>query len=366
MKPKTSELAERFYNDLRGLLGIGRGVQKKFVSALSKVTAALAKQIYNSADEVRADISPLTCSPQMLDRHGLTYIGRAREAGNAGVYSCTISASADAFLAAGSIFNLNGKQYVTDAGGGEVGGVISFSIRALTAGSAFALKNGDTLRLQEGQAGISNLATVTDVLELATDAETIEEYRAKVVTRAANQLQGCSRADIRAWAESVVNVQAAYPVRRAKGSGEVDIYIEAAALASTDGRGTPSQALLNAVRDYIEPNIEPLTSGEFYYNPIQTLPVQVLYTGAPTFDDLQAAETAVVNYLATVRPFVAGADSINFERKGLLRNALITSAVVSVAPAGFSSIVMRVGSLELAEYNLEINEIPYFAGFIIA
>ena len=361
--PKTESIYNKIYNDLRTAFGAGRGVTKKFISGFAKVVSAIVRQVYTFAAEVRNDITPLDCTPEMLNRHGLIKLGRVRDTGTQGIYTISQPAAADSVLSAGALFSANGQQYVCDAGGSEAGGFTTSQVRALQSGFVAALKAGDTIRMQEASPGVQRTATVLDVVVQATDEEDIEEYRAKVSRQFAVQMQGMSRADLRAWGESVVNVQAAYPERRAGSSGEINLYIEAAKLSSIDGLGTPPESMLEAVRDYIEPAIEPLGSGEIYYLPIRVMPVVIKYTGTPTSGDLAAAEAAVENYLNNVRPFVAGADPLSLEFKGLIRNSLINAAVVSAASSGFASVSVEIDGVAQLEYNCKINEVPYLAGF---
>jgi uncharacterized phage protein gp47/JayE len=359
--PSTESIYDKIYNDLRSAFGAGRGVRRKFISAFAKVIAAIARQVYTFAAEVRRDITPLDCTPVMLDRHGLIKLGRVRDTGTAGVYTVSIPASSGAVLVSGALFSANGQQYVCDAGGGEAGGFITAQVRALQSGFAAALTAGDTIRMQEAAPGVQRTATVLDVVVQATDEESIEEYRAKVARQFALQMQGMSRADLRAWGESVVNVQSAYPERRAGSAGEINLYIEAVKTSSTDGLGTPPQTMLDAVRDYIEPNIEPLGAGEIYYLPIRVMLVIVKYTGSPTSGDLAAAVVAAEEYLNNIRPFVGGADAQGQEFKGLIRNSIMNAVIVNAAPSGFSSVMIEIDGVPQLEYNCAINEIPYLA-----
>lgn len=361
--PTTESIYNKIYNDLRTAFGAGRGVTKKFISGFAKVVSAIARQVYTFAAEVRKDITPLDCTADMLNRHGLIKLGRVRDTGTQGVYTISQPATQDSILTPGALFSANGQQYVSDSGGSEAGGFITSQVRALQAGFVAALKSGDTVRMQEAAPGIQRIATVLDVVVQATDAEDVEEYRAKVSRQFAVQMQGMSRADLRAWGESVVNVQAAYPERRAGSNGEINLYIEAAKLSSTDGLGTPPTTMLDAVRDYIEPTIEPIGAGEIYYLPIRAMPVVIKYTGTPTGGDLAAAEAATESYLNNVRPFVAGADPLSQEFKGLIRNSLINAAVVLAAPSGFASVSVEIDGIQQLEYNCKINEVPYLAGF---
>lgn len=141
------------------------------------------------------------------------------------------------------------------------------------AGSLGNLESGDTVEFVNPLPNVAKTATVTARTVDGTDAETEEQYRARLAQHAEATPQGGAYADYRGWAREVPGIINVYPYTGAP--GEVDVYSEATEASSGSPDGIPTQAQLDAVEASI--NFEDAGTGQATRRPanaaVNSLPI---------------------------------------------------------------------------------------------
>ncbi len=116
-------------------------------------------------------------------------------------------------------------------------------------GSIGNLEVDDIVSFANPLPNVATDAVVASITTVGVDAETQEQYRARVQSRERARPQGGALADYRSWGESVVGVAAIYPYV-GQIPGEVDVFVECD--VALDADGIPDGALLADVADAIE------------------------------------------------------------------------------------------------------------------
>ncbi len=138
---------------------------------------------------------------------------------------------------------------------------VTVPVRALTAGAAGNLDAGALLSVVTGVQGADAQVTVV-ALAGGTDAETVEELRARVLARIQKPPQGGDADDYVAWALSCPGVTRAWCSPAEVGIGTVTIRIMCDDLRASVG-GFPTADDCAAVKAYID-TVRPVTVKEFF------------------------------------------------------------------------------------------------------
>jgi hypothetical protein len=251
-------------------------------------------------------------------------------------------------------------------------GTGTITIRALTAGSESRLVVGNTLSATSPIDDINRVITVATETVIPQAAETVEEYRAKIIQAYRIEPQGGSKGDYRLWGYDAQGTREIYPYTPSGNNNEVTIYVEATIADSTDGRGTPTPAILTDVEDVIEasPDVT-LTLAERSRRPLGVFLVNVypivlreIDINIASFADLTAAKQAIIlaaitEALYNVRPFIAGIDIVA-ERNDIFDTNRIGAIVLAAIPgSSFGTITLRVDGVSVPSFLFDNGEIPY-------
>lgn len=205
------------------------------------------------------------------------------------------------------------------------------------------LEAGDEVRFINAIPNVATAATVDSTVTTGADAETAEEYRARVITYCQARPQGGAYADYREWGAAVEGILHIYPYTGMP--GEVDVYCEST--AAIDADGIPTQDLLDDVYDAIQVevsglatrrpvsaaiNVYPISRTEF------TITVNGLDVGDGGDEDTvtTAINEAVDEYLRTREPFIVGLSVA--PRKDRITRSGVASVAESIAHAAGASL----------------------------
>jgi len=215
------------------------------------------------------------------------------------------------------------------------------------------LQVGDELTFAGTPANVQSTVTVASITTTAADAETGEEYRARVWATSQAKPQGGAYADYRAWAESVEGIIHAYPYT-SDTPGIVDVYCEASLATADDTDGTPTAAQLTAIGVAINLDV----AGKATRRPVNdAVNVQsITRTGFDVgIDGLDAVadgddasmqdaiEAALDEWFRSREPYIEGLSV--FPRKDSITQAEVAGVVVSVVNARGGV----VGAITIAE-----------------
>jgi len=381
--PTLSELYTGILNDLETEFGHNiPAFGKNYLRAQAAVQAAKMKLIYYAIGGLQKNIFADTADPEAsggtLERFGRVKLGRNPFPAQAGQYIVSVTGSAGAIIPASTTFKSNDdsanpqKLFVLDIEYELTGAADEITLRALEAGSDSKLEDGDQLTATSPIPNVTKIVTVTDEPVAPVNAESTEEYRRKTVEAYQLEPEGGAASDYRIWAADVPGVARVYAYAKTGESGVVDVYVEANAADSTDGKGTPPAAMLEDLEEVFEmdPDItKPLNDrgrrplGVFDLN---VLPVTIreIDIEIEDFEGMTPSlETSIFNALeselALVRPFVAGADVLENKRDIFDINRII-SIILSVRPGSvFGEVTMLVDGVEEATHTFTNGDIPH-------
>jgi uncharacterized phage protein gp47/JayE len=331
-----------------------------YLRAHAAVLAAKLKLYYLGIAGLQKNMFADTADPEAsggtLERFGRAKIGRDPYPASQGVYDVNVSGTIGATIPAGSTFVSDdtslhrGMLFVLDNAFVLTASPDTITLRALTAGTVAQLLVGDTLSSTAPIANVNDAAQViTEAIE-PIDAENIEDYRAIVLQSFRLYPQGGASADYRLWGLDAIGVKQIYPYTASGAPNEVNVFVEATVGASTDGMGTPTGPILAEVEADIE--TDPVTGngrrplGVFAVNVAAVIinKIDVTITGASS---ISAANRTLINLalagaINSVRPFIAGADTLA-ERNDVFGTNNIISVILSTVPGAiFSGVAMTI------------------------
>ena len=218
---------------------------------VAKVLALLSLELNQRIAFLFDQIFASRADETWLIRHGFE-LGITRRASSKALGTATGPATTGIVFPAGLIFvRSDGARFETTSSAVGVGGQVAFEIRAVEPGLAGNTNAGVTMT-PEDALGIDDfegpLTVTSGGLGGGAEAETIEEYRARVLARKRNPPHGGSKADWQRWALEVPGVTAAFVDTFAGDSREVWI----AFLFEGRTNGIPTSGDVAVVQAYLD------------------------------------------------------------------------------------------------------------------
>jgi hypothetical protein len=349
---------------------------KSFLRALAGVQAGKIWLNYKVVGFTQKNIFADTADSELiggtLERFGRVKLGRNPFPATAGEYVVSVTGTAGAVIPTSTTFKSDdnsaspGYLFVLDNPYTLTGTSDEITLRALTSGPESRLEVGNTLTVTAPIALVNASVEVTSEDVEPIEAESLEDYRRKVLDAYRLEPQGGAGADYRLWSFDVSGVRQAYPYAVSGNNNEINLYIESTIAASTDGKGTSSVMTLDNVRDAIElpqvnrPSRKPLGVFEINYLSIDVKDVSINISGfvgiTPAIET--AIETSIIEELSNVRPFVSSID-ILANKNDIFDTNKIISIILSVAPGSqFGAVTMEVDSIPVSSFTFEGGDIP--------
>jgi uncharacterized phage protein gp47/JayE len=342
------------------------------IIATSKVIASGLYMLVKIIDGLANNIWVGSMQASKLLEVGQDKIGRGLYEAVKGEYLCSTVAKGSGNIDAGTIFlkEINGITYTfetlsTVAGGSNV------TIRAGIAGTANRLVTSDTLTAQKSLTYAENTITVLSVVEEPTDTETIEEYRAVVVSYERMRLGNGNASDYIVWVANVNGMRTAYPYTAPGEAGKAVIYCE----SSDSAVLIPSPTLINNAIDSIKYDSNglsqpPVEFFEFVNNtyilPVRISGVKLIITNGDE-DQLTSIQSLIRAYLLIKRPFLHTVNKYIETSTGYntLENTIALVDIIQLlANAGitFDSIEMQVQILSTGSWLVKSKYVVGYRG----
>lgn len=375
--PTLSEIYTGIISDLETKYGSTiPSFGKNFLRAFAAVQAGKIWLNYKTVGFTQKNIFADTADSEFiggtLERFGRVKLGRNPFPATAGEYTVSVTGTTGATIPTSTTFKSDdnssspGFLFVLDNPYTLTGTSDEITLRALTAGPESRLEVGNTLTVTAPLALVNAQVTVTSEDVEPVTAESLEDYRRKVLDAFRLEPQGGAGSDYRLWSFDVTGVRQAYPYAVSGNNNEVNLYIEANPDDSTDGKGTPGTSILNAVEEAIElptltrPSRKQLGLYRVNYLPISVQDIEIIVNGfigiTPAIED--SIETAVIEELSKIRPFVSSID-ILANKNDIFDTNKIISIILSVAPGSqFGAVTMTVDGSPVSTYTFEGGEIP--------
>lgn len=380
--PTISELKETISNDLKSKLNLSTDVLKKTLDAFASVISAIMKTAYlylaNIQDNVFPDTADLEVNGGTLERIGRIQLGRNPRPATVGVFEISVIGVAGSVLKSGLTFKSNenaknpGQMYISDVEYIMTGSNDLIEIRSLGSGATFDLNIGDNLTITQPVLGVNQTVTVTAIVEQPKASESIDVYRQNILDSIQLEPQGGAKTDYRLWSADAQGVRKVYPYVKDGNAGVVQVFVEATIEDSTDGKGTPSGALLTEVESVIEfdPDVTKPTNERgrkpiqaiLEVEPISLIPIDVTITGLSqnTTAITDSISSNLSSYLYDVRPYISGAD-LPRDKNDVLYESRLQNVLTGVLSASnfFTGFEMRVdGNIETS-YTFALDNIPF-------
>lgn len=235
------------------------------------------------------------------------------------------------------------------------------------AGEIGNLEPGQILQFAGSPPNVATNATVTGSAVVGAEAETEDEYRARVLQRFQRKPQGGAYADYRAWGGEVAGVRNVFPYT-GNLPGQVDVYVE----VDTPPDGIPNGTQLAAVSDAIQfdPNEAPSPTGLANRRPanaaVNVLPItrtafDVTITGFTATDEaavLDAIELGLDEFLRTREPFIVGLSAL--PRLDRVTQGAVAGVIQEIAEANgaiVAAVTLSRLAIVITEYTLTRGEL---------
>jgi uncharacterized phage protein gp47/JayE len=381
--PTLQQLYNGIITNLESEYGLTISVVGKVaLRAVAAVQAAKLKLYYLVIGNLQKNIFVDTADSESiggtLERFGRVKLGRNPFPAVAGVYVLQVTGTIGGVVKAGTVFKSDdsslhpGMLYILDAEYILVSATDSITVRALTAGTASKLNAADTLTATAPIALVNSAAQVLSETTQPLDSEDLEAYRTAIINSYRLEAQGGSDTDYRLWAQDAQGVAVVYPYAKSGVDNELNLFVEATVVDSTDGKGTPSAQTLLDVEAVIEMSPDtsldlldrgrrPLGIFMINYLPVTIKEIDIVITGAVDFTPAIKAALliALTDAINATRPFVAGADVLANKNDYIDLNKLIGIIVLSNPGAIFTSVAFDVDSVPLSTYTFIDGNIPY-------
>ncbi len=381
--PTISQLYAQVKADLETAYGDTIPVfGKNFLRALAIAQAAKLKLYYLAIANVQKNIFIDTAEPEAsggtLERFGRVKLGRNPFPAVSGEYLIQVTGAIGAVIVASTRFKsdddaLNpGVLFVLDNTYTLVATTDSITVRALVPGIDSRLAVNDGLTSAAPIANVNSSAVVLAESVEPLAAEDIEEYRQKGLDAYRLEPQGGAASDYRLWSADAQGVEQTYPYAKSGAANEINLFVEATVADSTDGKGTPSAALLLAVEAVVELDPDttkplnergrrPLGVFQVHYLPVVPKDINITISGfvGITTEIQTLIFDAITESLTTVRPFVAGAD-ILANRRDIFGVNDVIAIILSIRPGSvFGTVSLTVGGTPTDSYQFLNGDIPY-------
>ena len=355
---------------------------KNMLRVLALVQAGKLRLYYLAIGNLQKNIFADTADPEAsggsLERFGRVKLNRNPSPARAGQYSVQITGSVAAVVPVLTTFKSNddssnpGKLFILDTEYTLVATTGTIILRALEAGLDSKLFTGEGLTVTAPIPNVNKGALVVTETVEPLAAEDIEDYRAVTIEAYRLEPQGGAGSDYRLWSKDAQCVAQAYPYAKSGAANEINLFIEAVLADSTDGKGTPSGALLTAVEAVVEFDPDttrpleergrrPLGVFQVHYLPVTIRDVDI---NIASFSGITAEiQTAIFNALklalTTVRPFVASVDVLADRNDTFDVNKIISIILEANPGSSFGAVTLNIDGSPVSTYTFINGDIPF-------
>lgn len=399
--PKLADLFTGIINSLNAVFNINIPLTgKSFLRDIGGVWSGKLKTAYNYLANVQKNSNFVTADPPSqggtLYRFGNIYLLENPKAATQGEYTCAVTGTAGAVLSANTTFLSDPSSlspnflFILDTDYVLTGSGDIIMLRATIAGTASNLAIGNTLTAQRPLIGIDQVVTVTGITINAVDAETDEEYRARIQNHVQLEPQGGAPADYIKWGSDAAGVARIYPYTPGGTPWQVNVYVEAI-LSDSGGSapdynyGIPTGTILMDVTNAIltdpvtalvrKPMGVVLGAANVGALAVTVYQVVITFTGSTgiSADDQASIIAALQQAIADIRPFIAGAEVVQEQNDTLSINlpatggrtaapekyVVVVIAMQAAPGALFTGVSMTVNAISETSFTFDNGIIPY-------
>jgi uncharacterized phage protein gp47/JayE len=350
--PTIAEIRDQILTDIQSGLGLtSPPLPRSAFGILATAVAGALALVYRFAAWVERQVFTATADRDALILRGNEY-GLTPTPAQPWQGTATATGTDGTIIPLGTLYQINGTAYrVTTAA--TISGSTTIHIEALEAGDAQNRDNGDEMKLVTPIAGVDRVATIASTTQTGEDAETTEDYRARILQRQQNVPQGGAIPDWIRWTTEVAGISEAKIDRPAPGTITVYPLTDDADPANR----IPGGAKLTEVEDYItDPTRAPIRAGSISV----VAPTEVEFD--VDIDDLSpdtapvktAIETAIEAHLYSRRPKQYSDEP---DPRDVISAARLSAIAVSAGAEVATVTLKTAGGSPITDYELDISEL---------
>lgn len=340
--PTVDEIQARIVSDIETAIGQTTPfLPKSWNRVVAKAIALIDILLYRSIMWVYAQIFPDTADSAALVLLG-ALVGIAPTKPIVAVITANIFGTNGESVATGTNFrSATGTVYQVTTGATISGGSAPCSLTCQVSCDIGNIANGETLTIVSPDTALTGLATVSGATTLGSDAETVDHFRARVISRYKKRLTGGSPADYEQWGLETPHFVWISPVAGNE-PGTVWVYGE----VDNQVDGIPTSTQLTSLLSYL--TVDPSTGLESRRpigDEITCMPIsRKIFDFEITIKDGSSAaktdaESALSDYLLSLAPYN---EAINSERDDAVTDTGANAAVNDIARTGGATILQLV------------------------
>ncbi len=298
IRPTLPELIDRITADfVSRLTPAGALLRKSMVMILSRVVAGAAHMLHGNLAYVENQLFADTADFVYLVRIG-TLFGVPPKAATFATGNVTATGTNGSSITSGTLLQRSdGVEYRTTSTEVIASGTAVIPVIALLADANSNCDTSTQLNFESPVSGVNSAVVCSDADGLVggNDAETVENYRPRVLERLQLPPQGGSTADYIEWATSVAGVTRAfvYPAEQGLGSVVVRFLMD-----HPDGSSPiPDSGTITAVQTYLD-TVRPVTAEVVVIGPVSHLINFTLHVEPNTVDVKTACTAQLKDFLA--------------------------------------------------------------------
>lgn len=301
--PTLSELARRAEAELPLSTG-GEALRRNLFTPIARAVAAAVSGLYGQQAWIARQLDPATCDEDiLLDVYVPLYLASGRKAAAAASGLVTLTGTAGASVAAGTVWQRSDGVTFTNANDETIGGAGTLTVTLVceTAGNEGNTETGATLSLVTSVAGVDSDATVlTPGITGGSDIEAIADLRARVVAKRAAGGEVGRAVDWENWALECAGVTRAWAAPQLAGVGTMTVFF----VRDDDATIYPDANEVATVQSYLQLTGTPF--GEVYALAPTVKAVDFSIRCDPNTSAVRAAvQTALTNLFADAAAPVA-------------------------------------------------------------
>lgn len=254
-RPTLTQLYDRVKGDFVALPQTGGAILRRSVEWVeAAIVARVAHGLYGYIDDRKANSFPDTGEIEAVRQWGGMF-GKTELPALPAAGPVVLTGVESTLIAAGKVIRIGAVRYTVDANVSIVSGTATASVTALEAGAAGNAPEAATGSLADPIAGIDSQVTVgTGGLTGGRDAEMVEPYRTRVLSRLAEPPRGGTKADYEAWIRETpeVSVHKVWVYPHGDGVGTMVASFVVVDAASGTGFALASVGQVDDVQDHVD------------------------------------------------------------------------------------------------------------------
>jgi uncharacterized phage protein gp47/JayE len=257
-RPTLTEVISRVKSDFNTYVDDAITFLRRSVyDVFSKAFGAAHHTQYDYLEYAKDQLFILTADEEHLEKHGSEY-GILKENGDRATGSVIISGTVGTVIAAQTeLQSATDNIYKTDSSATiAAGGTVTVVVTAAEVGNDYNEDAGSILTFVNPLAGANNNTTIaTGGISGGTDEDTVEEYRAAILTRKRQPPHGGAEGDYIVWCKEYSGVTRAWESPQYYGPGTIGVSF----VLDNEDDIFPDETTRAAVKAYILSHSDPIT-----------------------------------------------------------------------------------------------------------